>query len=195
MLTLTVEWPGLTALVADLQALRNVDLFPVAEQCEQIIVEGNRRGVLAGLDGNNHPMPHLKYRGGAGKKTRNRRVPDYGTNLFQETGHGPLATGLHDNLSLAEYQKLTGPRLAPRREQSRIIKNLLTRIDHPTDDEWEAIGAWVEVVDVEGRPFLRDHFDGIGQARYDLRPIRDEDMQFCRNALEAFANQDFFRSI
>lgn len=195
MLTLTVEWPGLTALVADLQALRDVDLFPVAEQCEQFIIEGNRRGVLAGLDGHNQPMPPLRYRAGAGKKTRNRRVPDFGTNLFQETGHGPFSAGLHDNLTTAEYQELTGPRLAPRRDQSRIIKNLLTRIDHPDDDTWEAIGAWAEVVSVRGVKFLPFHFDGIGQARYDLRPIRDEDMQFCRNALEAFANQDFFRSI
>lgn len=195
MLTLTVEWPGLEALTADLLALKAVDLFEVAERCEDIIVEGNRRGVLAGLDGHNQPAPPLRYRNGAGRKTRNRLVPDFGTTLFDETGFGPHASGLHGNLTTAEYQKLTGPRLAPRREESRVIKNLHTKIDHPDDGTWEVVGAWWQVVDVEGRPFLRSHFDGIGQARYDLQPIRPEDLEFCRNALQAFANQDFFRSI
>lgn len=196
MLTVDVEWTGLDRLVSDLQALENLDLFPVAEQCEQIIVEGNRRGVLSGVDGEDRPMPALRYRNGAGKKTRNRRVPNFGTTLADATGRGVFASGLHDNLTFAEYRELTGPRLAPRREQSRVIKNLFTRVDRPDDSTWVAVGAWLEVVGVDGTTeILPPHFDGVGQARYDLRPIRDADMQFCRNALETFANQNFFASI
>lgn len=195
-MSLRVEWPGLEGLVERLRALRGVDLTPVATRCAEILVEGNRRGVLAGLDGNNAPMPPLKYRGGAAKKTRNRRVPDFGTTLYETTGAGPFATGLHDNLTTAQYKQLTGPRLAPRREGSRVIKNLHPEVERPDDDTWVAVAAWDNVRSPDGTMFLPYHFNGAdGMPRYDLRPIRPEDFAFCANALKTFAQQNFLGSI
>src|SRR5262252_4562742 len=111
-----VEWAGYPALQDGLQALAAFDATLLMNRWEEILTEGNRRGVLSGIDGYDRPMPPLKYRTGAGKRTANRRVPLYGTTKFGTTGHGPYATGLHDNLTTAQYQELSGPRLAPRRE-------------------------------------------------------------------------------
>ena len=183
---LLIEWPGAEKLIADLQAIPETDFYPLMERWTGILIEGNRRGVLSGVDGYNQPMPPLFYRDGKGKRTRNRRVPNFGTTK------NPASYG---NLTTAEYQELTGPRLAPRREQSRVITNLMPRIDHPDPFTWVAIAAWDRVVSDDGTPFLPYHFDGEGQAQYDLRPVRPEDVQFCANALEAFAIQQFFASI
>lgn len=196
MLTLEIEWPGLDRLIEEIRAIPNVDLMPVAIEGARIITEGNRRGVLSGLDGFDRPMPALKYRTGKGKKTRNRQVPDFGSTVAEATGAGPFASGLHDNLSALEYRELTGPRLAPRLENSRVIKNLFVRIDRPDDFTWVVVGAWLDVLSPAGVPFLPFHFDGDGSLpRYDLRPIRPQDLAFCENALEAFVQQSFFQGI
>lgn len=189
------EWQGYAKLDGQLAALTDVDAMPLMERWADIVIEGNRRGVLSGLDGFNNPMPPLKYRDGAGKKTRNRQVGrvGYGENKHPETGHGPFSTGLHDNLASARYQELTGPRLAPRGEVSRAIKNLHTEIRNPSPGRWEVIGAWYAVVSTSGVPFLPFHFEGAGHNPvYDLRPVRPEDLQFCANAVRAFAKQLFF---
>jgi hypothetical protein len=196
---LTVEWPGLATLTARLIKTRNYDPTPVLQKWGPIIVEGNRRGVLSGLDGLDQPMPPLKYRNGAGKKTANRKGGangEFGKARFAATGRGMFASGFNDNLTTAEYQKLTGPRLAPRRDQSRVIKNLKTEIRRPLPDRWEVIGAWDDVVSVKGAKFLHAHFVGHGRLpAYDLRPVRPRDYQFCVNALNASTRGTFFERI
>lgn len=187
------EWEGYAKLDGQLAALTDVDAMPLMERWSGILVEGNRRGVLSGLDGFNNPMPPLKYRDGAGKRTRNRQAKNYGTTKHETTGHGPLASGLHDNLGRAEYEAMTGPRLAPRGEESRAIKNLHTEIRNPSPGRWEVIGAWYAVVSASGVPFLPFHFEGAGHNPvYDLRPVRPEDLQFCANAVQAFVKQILF---
>ena len=190
-----VDWPGYDALQANLSHLTQFDARPLMERWKDIVVEGNRRGVLAGVDGHDNPMPPLKYRDGKGRNTRHRKVGAAGTSLHDATGRGPYATGLHDNLTTEQYRKLTGPRLAPRRDGSRAIKNLRTRIDHdPASNEWSVIGAWHQVVSVKGVEFLPFHFRGDGRLpKYDLRPVREKDRQFALNALRAFVTQ-LFRS-
>jgi hypothetical protein len=190
---LGIDWPGFEALDGGLHALTAFDAAPLMERWCDILVEGNRRGVLSGRDGFDRPMPALKYRGGAGKATANRRVPDFGTTRHETTGHGPYAAGLHDNLTSWQYRQLSGPRLAPRGEASRVIKNLHTEVRHdPATDTWEAIGAWAEVVSTRGVPFLPFHFDGDGHnPRYDLRPVRPRDRELAVNALRAFVKEQF----
>ena len=195
---LLLEWPGLPKLVEGLKLMRNLDCTPLMLQWGSILIEGNRRGVLAGLDGNNQPMPALKYRDGHGKPTRNRRVPHYGTSRFETSGAGPYATGLNDNLSPAAYRELTGPRLAPRGEASRVIKNLhqMVEICKVSENRWQAVCAWNDVISNSGEPFLIAHFEGLNhEPKYDLRPVRPEDYAFCMNALSAFAKKVFFDSI
>lgn len=87
---------------------------------------------------------------------------------------GPQLTLPNNNLSTSEYRLLSGPPLAPRNQFSRVITNLKTTFTSPSHGaaRWAAIGAWDEVVDVKGRPFLFDHFNGIGVPRRDLRGVR-----------------------
>ena len=166
----------LSKLSLMLRGLGDPDLSPAMIQWEKTIVEGNRRGVLSGVDGYNQPFPPLKYRMGKGRRTAMRRGKFFGT-VKHEHQIGPLAAGLHGNLTTAEYQQLTGPRLAPRRDGSRVITNLHTQ--HGRDGaggNWFAEGAWFDVVSVKGVPFLGAHFKGRNRLpKYDLRPIRPED--------------------
>lgn len=194
-----VEWVRFSDLTKQLETLKRCDCTPLLPQWSQILVEGNRRGVLSGVDGNDQPMPPLKYRPkqgtAAGKKTSNRQVPNYGTARFQSTGAGPFATGLHDNLLTRQYELLTGPRLAPRGDASRVIKNLHDQSQaDPANGRYECILAWFQVISTKGKPFLIYHFDpesGSHLPKYDLRPIRRADFAFCMNALRAFAKKTF----
>lgn len=187
---LTIEWPGNQTLVQRVRAIPSVDFSPVMRQWTSILIEGNRRGVLSGRDGRDQPMPPLKYRNGRGRRTGNRKAPNYGTTAEPEL----LGDGA--NLTTRQYQQLTGPRLAPRRERSRVIANLRAEIRRPRPDRWEAVAAWFDVVSRRGVAFLPHHFEGGRHLpRYDLRPVRPRDYQFCLNALRAFARQVFFRGI
>lgn len=187
----TVEWPGLPKLLKQLNNVANLDCMPLMERWAATIVEGNRAGVLSGRDGFDRPMTPLRYRNGAGRKTSNRRVPNYGT-----TRHQATAIGQNDNLTTTEYQKLTGPRLAPRGESSRVIKNLHTEIRHPEPNRWEAVGAWFNVISARGVPFLPFHFSGTRRLpRYDLRPVRPKDYEFCLNAAKAFLKAAFLGQV
>ncbi len=185
----TFEWEAFARLAGALEALSEFDAFPLMEQWESIVTEGNRRGVLSGRDGFDQPMPALQYRGGAGRRTANRRVPDYGTTLHAATDPAAAAG---DNLTSAQYRALTGPRLAPRREASRAVKNLHTQVLSDGSGRWEVVGAWSDVVSRKGVPFLPFHFAGAGRLpRYDLRPVRPQDLQFCSVALAAFVKDHY----
>ena len=191
------DWPTFDAMVGGMAGLIEVDARaePLMQRWADVIVEGNRRGVLSGLDGHDQPMPPLKYRNtGKIRKRANRQVPEYGTTRYESTGAGPYATGLHDNLTAAQYEQLTGPRLAPRLENSRVIKDLMTEIRYfPAEHKWEVVGAWDAVMSVKGVKFLPFHFNGEGRLpRYDLRPVRPRDLAFCVNALRAFLKDEFF---
>jgi hypothetical protein len=192
-----ILWQDFARLDASLGAITDYDALPLVTQWASILVEGNRVGVLAGIDGFGQTMPALKYRDGHGKKTGRRQVPHFGTTSHETPRNAaiafrPHAAGFDLGLSSSQYQELTGPRLAPRREQSRAIANLHGLGQIAGDRRWEAVCAWADVVSKTGFPFLQAHFDGDGHLpRYDLRPIRDRDMQFCLNALDRFAYQQF----
>lgn len=178
------EWAGFQRFDSGLQALTEFDAYPLMEQWCAIEQEGNRRAVLSGLDGYNRPAPPLVYRFGIGKKTKNRRVPLFGTTLHQSGG---------DALTRAEYEELGGPRLAPRGDASHIIKNLHQEVRHfAAENRWEAVCAWEAFLDKNGNDIFTYHFLGQGHnPRYDLRPVRPEDIQFCENALRAFVKQEY----
>jgi len=175
---------------------------PLMEHWERVIEDDNREGVLAGTDKDGHAAPPLRYRptsrrirvaiygprgGRLNSVITHVREPLPKLTVAQRlgqhhskrrgifAGHGPAASGLHNNLTSAEYRKLTGPRLAPRRQFSRVITNLLTghgrNVDNPS--VWYAEGAWFEVVNQKGEKFLHCHFDGEGNnPQYDLRGVR-----------------------
>src|SRR4051794_14037867 len=105
----TAEWVGFEKLVTTLDSLERPDPTPLLEQWEKVIVEDNRAGVLSGLDKDGNPAPPLRYRNGKGRKTAYRKQSKYGG--FGKTQYQALQSA-DDNLSTAEYRKLTGPRLA-----------------------------------------------------------------------------------
>jgi hypothetical protein len=91
----------------------------------------------------------------------------------------------NNNLSTPAYQQLTGPRLAPRREASRVITNYHTRYGRDAIG-WFAEGEWVDVVSADGVPFLEAHFDGVGVPQYDLRGVRRWGLAEASAAVDAF---------
>ena len=165
---------------------------PLMERWERVIEADNRRGVLAGTDRYGHPAPRLKYRP-VGKPLRLTADQRLGQKANRRRGvymgQGPAASGLHNNLTSGEYRRLDGPRLAPRKQFSRVITNLVTGHGREPGDPriWFAEGVWAEVVSVDGTPFLRFHFDGDGQAKYDLRGVRIEGAAELVASLEAWA--------
>jgi hypothetical protein len=181
---------------------------PLMEHWERIIEDQNRKGVLAGTDKDGDPAPLLVYR-----LTYAQRRANYAgarpvkLTLAQRLGQRPnlrrgrtagygTYAGILDNnnLTSTEYRKLDGPRLAPRRQFSRVITNLATS-SWQTDDPnvWVAQGAWVDVVTPKGKKFLHYHFDGDGQAQYDLRGVRPAALNDCREALRRWAKDTIRR--
>jgi hypothetical protein len=195
------QWDGLQRLKARLGRLTNVDEHDRAELAmglAEVMIEDNRAGVLAGLDRNGNPAPALTYRGGAGKRTPFRRGSDAAYGLAargvrrDRSKAGMLRfKGLssytftdsrfrqvilpNNNLATWKYQELTGPRLAPRRDASRVISNYKPKSPMY---EWNGrvltvICGWVDVVSAKGVPFLQAHFKGEhGLPKYDLAGVR-----------------------
>jgi hypothetical protein len=172
----------LSATITMLQRLVDPDPMPLMEKWEQVIVEDNERGVLsARTDWRDQPLKPVTYRpkGTPVGVTRRQRNNARGV----VSGIGPMASGLHNNLTRAEYERLSGPPMAPRGADSRVITNLLTAHgrDPANDHAWFAMGAWAEVVDVEGRPFLDRAF-----AIRDLAGVRQWGIQEAINELQAW---------
>jgi hypothetical protein len=164
----------------------------------KIIEEDNRRGVLAGTDKHGDPMAPVTYRPVHGKGTkanaRQKNHPKKGARSGTSAGFGPHVSGLHNNLTHAEYERLNGPPLAPRGAFSRVVTNLRTRFGRLASLSWQAVGYWDEVVSTKGVPFLLAHFTGArtgkgGKTRLprrDLRGVRPEGERRARVALRAW---------
>jgi len=190
--------------------LRSIEGFynyakPLMQHWERIAEENNRYKVLSGIDKDGNPAPDLTYRltfaqrranyAGAkpvkltigqrlGQRGNFRRGREAGIGKYTE--HAGILE--NNNLTTAAYKLLDGPRLAPRRQFSRVITNFRTtswQDDDPT--QWRMSGAWVEVVSVKGEHFLHFHFDGNGQKKYDLRGLTTSAVSEARAAIVPWA--------
>ncbi len=164
------------------------------ESWERRMEQGNRKGVLAGLDKDGHPAPKPSYR---------PFNPQPKLTLAQRLGQranlrrGKYNPGAGANLTTAEYRRLTGPFLAPRKQFSRSITNVESgqypRHDRAQPFIWTATIAWRDVVSRTGFHFLPVFFDGLPigrngpRKRYDLRGVRPVDGEKMRGDFQAWA--------
>lgn len=177
-----LDLTGLTRLQARFNKIANPDARPLIHTLGNIIVDDNRRGVLAGLDKDGNPMVKTKYRP---KTLREKLTAAQRNGAKPNAKIGKYAGGNGNNLSSSEYRKLDGPPLAPRRQFSRVITNLLIDFDdsQALRGRWEVWGYWDEVVSKKGVSFLKYHFNGEGHLpKRDLRGLRPEGRQKARDA-------------
>lgn len=178
-----VDLTGLRRLITHLEKLGRPDPKLLLDRTIIVMAEDNRKGVLAGKDKDGRPMDPVTYRPkGQGwyATARQRNHGKARAKVGRFGGLGPMAAGLHNNLSRREYERLNGPPLAPRRQHSRVITNYrLTPVTY-SPLHFGVIGLWFEVVDQKGRPFLHHLFK-----RRDIRGVRPEAMRELRRS---FAN-------
>jgi hypothetical protein len=169
------------------------DVEPLLENWGRQLEEGNRKGVLAGLDKDGNAAPPLKYRpkGPSRKLTLEERLGQRPNLRRGRYGGLAPASGTllaNNNLSSSAYRQLDGPRLAPRKQFSRVITNAAP--GHYPDVThrgiWYVELAWGEVMSPKGVHFLKFHFNGEGQPPYDLRGIRPNDKEKMLKALRSW---------
>lgn len=168
-MTSFVDLSGLDRLTARVSKLGALDATPLMATFMRIIERDNRRGLLAGQDKDGRPLAPVTYRPVRPKATdaRQRNNARGRSGIFG--GLGPMAAGLNNNLTSAEYRRLAGKPLIPRGANSRAITNLRTEYSHSADMRtWEATGVWDQFVDGRGRKILPYHLNGRGR-----NPIRD----------------------
>lgn len=131
-----------------------------------------------------------KWREQARKQFRLNQRPNLKKGTF--AGLGAFTSGINNNLSTSEYKLLGGPPLAPRDQFSRVITNYETTFGGPQHgaQNWFVQGQWNEVVDMKGRPFLMNHFEGRGVPRRDLRGIRPQGLARAMDAMRNWARTE-----
>lgn len=151
-----------------LQQFANLDFRPLMEGWEKVLEADNRRGLLQGQDGEGKPLDAVTYRPKAVKSVDLSILP-------------------HNNLTSSHYRSLSGPPLIPRGQNSRAIVNFVTSNGRGDDGSWFALGAWKDVLDVDGRPFLDAHFEGKGHLpKRDLRGVRPQGLAEASEGLRRF---------
>ncbi len=186
----TVDLTGLDRLITHLRKVQSPQRELLQVTTAKIMEDDNRKGILAGTDKDGGYMLATTYRPkGKGRYADARQKNNAKGRRGAFSGFGPAAAGLHNNLTSAEYRKLNGPPLAPRRGFSRVITNYVTVpfVEGPL--RFGVIGTWLNVVDAKGRPFLKHHFEGKGRLpKRDLRGVRPEGRAKLRKAFIAWAS-------
>ena len=163
---ITLETLGLDRLAERFRRLQDPDARALMVRWMDLIVRSNRRGALEGTDKDDKPLIPVTYRPVEDLVEHRKRG--------KAGPFGGIAAPLFGNLTTSEYIHLTGQPLAPRGLDSRIVTNLKTEFDHPTQGEWVAYGYWDEVVARDGETqFLTYHFDGEPLGRNGPRKQRD----------------------
>lgn len=181
------SFQGVTDVERSLARLIAPDTTPLAEAWARIIVEDNRVGVLRGEDAEGLPMlacisrtsiaSSASHRSAAGGLGTQNAQPKLGTGLGTSIQSSP-------NLKSSVYKKLTGPPLAPRGEESRVVANFVTRT-HFEPGRTRVEAGWLDVVSPKGTEFLPFHFSGTNRLpQRDLAGIRPWGQAAIFDALE-----------
>lgn len=169
------------------------DVTRLLKNWERLMEEDNRKGVLAGTDKDGNLAPRLKYRPvNVRKMTVEERLGQRPNLRRGKYGGLQKATGnllANNNLTTSAYRKLDGPRLAPRKQFSRVITNAETSSFPEVNQHgvYVVVLAWKDIVTPKGKHFLINHFTGNGQARYDLRGVRPGGIEKMRDSLRSWA--------
>lgn len=162
---------GFERLIEHLAKLGTPNPVPLQAATIKLMDEDNRKGVLAGTDKDGVPLAPVKYR----PKRKVVKLSDRQRNGAKARakkggfgGFGPMAAGLHNNLSRQEYEALSGPPLAPRGQFSRVITNYRFALFNHGPLRFGVTGMWFEIVSMKGRKFLGAHLRGKGKL-----PVRD----------------------
>ena len=179
----TLDLSGLTRLQARFAAIQNPDARPLIKTLMDVIHDDNREGVLAGLDKDGNTTPKVRYRPNT---LRQKLTAAQRGNQHPSSRAGVYNAGPGGNLKSSEYARLDGPALAPRKQFSRVITNLLTDFDdsEAKDGRWTVWGYWDEVVSKKGYPFLIAHFEGQNHLPVrDLRGLRPVGVRRARTVI------------
>lgn len=187
--TLDLNNLGNTPLIRRLNQVRRTNAAPLMVSWMKILDDGNRRGILAGLDGKGVPLTPVKYRP-VGPKKHQIKARKRGRGAFQGIG-ASMPTS-------EEYRRMTGPPLAPRGVNSRVITNFAVDYAQLRINVWQVTYWWHDVVSKRGVPFLGFHFRGAtgGGRRHnvtlpvrDLRGVRPDDQAKIQRALQAWMEE------
>lgn len=161
---------GVTELFAE--RLQTVDNYigPLMMAWKAVLVEDNRRGVLAGLDKDDHEVKPTHYRksftqAGIDPPLFVRDVPNpfggenWKVNVSGQPGEAGFKPGRGHDLTTRQYQQQSGPPLAPRGMASRIISNYTVKPMATEAGHFGVEGGWDDFVSNSGREILPFHFD------------------------------------
>jgi hypothetical protein len=191
----SINTAGIDRVVARLAKVADVTsptvMGPLLRDLYGVIVEDNRRGVMMGLDKFDKPAPPLKYRQGARIQSTTRTIRSglFGIQELRFKGRDVKRGRMlpNNNLQTWQYKKLTGPRLAPRRDSSRVIANLRHKENRRVGNTWIVEAYWPEVLTPDGLRLLPFHFEGTGRTpKYDLRGVRRWGTEKARHIARAY---------
>jgi hypothetical protein len=189
----TANTGGLDRVLDQCRKFRTPDVRQLLNNWEKRLAETTHARIDQQLDGRGQRMPDVTYRP-AKKKTREWSRGDQGRHLsgFSRIDGGRREESAGNNLTSAQYRKLTGPPLAPRGRGSRVHTNFRTQQGYDgTRGVFFAVGAWFDIISRKGVPFILAHFLGLDTGRVklkvrDLRGIAPADQAGFMDDLEAW---------
>lgn len=183
----TVDWPEFDRHLRPVVALGGIDesdLEPLFARWARSWMEDHRQCVLSEQSKDGTPIRPVTYRGSVAVAKKTRKGRKFGAAFGKFAGFGPFAVGLNNNLTNAEYKKLTGPALAPRGDDSRILTNALTDWGKTGSGEFQLVAYLDEVVDTSGNPFMTQQFE----SGRDYRGISPWGVDRIKKDLDAFVD-------
>ena len=171
----TANVGALDHILDQCRAFRSPDVRPLLNLWDKRLAETTHARIDAGLDGRGQPLPAVTYRPKGPpvtQWTRNDQKRHLAGALSIRRGARVEETA-HNNLTSAQYRKLTGPPLAPRGRGSRVHTNLRTEQGYDSSrGVFYVVAAWFDIVSRKGVPFILAHFMGLDTGRVKLK-VRD----------------------
>ena len=169
---------ALDKILDQCRAYRSPDVRPLLNQWEKRLAETTHDRIDKGLDGRGQPIPGVTYRPKGPPVTqwthRDQKRHLAGASNIQRGGR--VEETAHNNLTSAQYRRLSGPPVAPRGRGSRVHTNLRTQQGYDgTRGVFFAVAAWFDILSRKGVPFILAHFTGaaVGRGHKVKLPVRD----------------------